>query len=407
MDYSNKSREELLNEINSLKERIQNLEVLVNEKDSVLKELEIKEENLDLSWAGNLGRWDWDVPSGTVKFNRKKVEVLGYDVDDFKPHVYSFTALIHPSDYEETMQIMRDHLQGKTPVYETEYRMMCKNGDYKWFYDRGKVIKRDESGRPLRLTGIVFDITERKRAEEKLRASETKLRELNATKDKFFSIIAHDLKNPFNYFLLTSDFLYNKYSELKEDNIKDYIKEINSSAKQLFGLLENLLQWSRANNGTLTCEPDEIDLYEIMINNILIHKKNAELKNIELNFDLKSGRMIHADFDQINFIVRNIISNAVKFTPSGGKITISEKEEDNYLVVNIKDTGIGIPEDKLGSLFLPGENRPAPGTNNEQGTGLGLILCHEFVKMNKGRLRIESEEGKGTEVYLHIPKPVK
>lgn len=159
-------------ENNGLLKRIEELETEVNllkkEKENrVIQEREriITEEKLEFSWAGNLGRWDWDYKTGEVAFNPLKVQTLGYEYSEVEPHVTWFTAQIHPDDYDPTMDNMKEHLMGKIPVYEVEYRMKTKSGSYKWFYDRGRVVEKDKEGKPLRLTGIVFDITERKEAE--------------------------------------------------------------------------------------------------------------------------------------------------------------------------------------------------------------------------------------------------
>ena len=148
------------------------------------------------TWFGYLGRWDWEYAGGRVVSSRLKTEVLGYGPGEIAPHVDAFTSLIHPDDFDRTMANMRDHLMGKTSVYEVEYRIRCKDGGWKWFYDRGLVVERDAVGKPRRIAGIVFDIDEKRRQMEELVRIAAELRRSNEDKDRLLSIIAHDMRSP-------------------------------------------------------------------------------------------------------------------------------------------------------------------------------------------------------------------
>lgn len=679
MNDKDKSKEQLIDELNKLRQKVNELEILENQQYEFERQEDIRHENLDLSWAGNLGRWDWDYRSGKVIFNKLKVETLGYDYEAFEPHVDSFTNLLHPDDFDNTMNNMKLHLQGKIPVYEVEYRIKTSKGNYKWFYDRGKVVERDENGKPIRLTGIVFEIDEKKKAEQilkdhkaeleiqndelikyqnelelsqrkyfnlfdlapisyftldhimnivdlnstamkmiaveksqtigksftryvapdsqdvfylhiqkvltssniescelemrqlngkqlftrieskvlnnsprksnkdvqiqtaaiditqskimqralkeneskyrtlfenandaiflmdtsngiifdanpkalellKIRLNELKnmhlsqifpedkamdyaklindkhktnanflaemeivrsdgkiipvevsstvfmnnlkvfsmgiyrdiserkaaeeritrylsqLKESNATKDKFFSIIAHDLKNPFNYLLSTTELLAKNYDDMEDSKIKNNISSLHDSTKQIYNLLENLLQWSRAQRGQLKYEPMEIDFYEITYNTVILLNKNAKKKDITIDINLAPDLVINADYKMLMTIVRNLISNAIKFSHSGGKILVSGYMLDNALQFTVEDSGIGMSDEISKNLFKIDKSISRIGTDNEEGTGLGLILCKEFVDKHNGSIEIDSKPDKGTSIKVILPQ---
>ncbi len=346
---------------------------------------------------------EWDCETGVVKYNPKKIETLGYKPGEINPNVYEWTEMIHPHDYENTMNAMREHLQGNLPAYEVEYRIKHKNGSYRWFYDRGNIVERNPDGSPARLIGIVFDITERKLQEEEIIKAKARLEELNATKDKFFSIIAHDLRNPFNYVLGTTDFLYNNLEAIQNNRLKDFMKELNNSAKLVFSLLENLLHWSRTQTGRIELKPQNFVLVELVVNNIYLNKQNAETKKINISYDVPKDITVYADYNMVNTVLRNLISNAVKYSNEGGDVSISSNKTESEVIVTVRDTGIGMTESEIESLFQIG-TISKQGTSKEQGTGLGLILCKEFVNLNGGKISVESKQGKGSGFIFTLPK---
>jgi len=231
----------------------------------------------------------------------------------------------------------------------------------------------------------------------KLEESNSKLKIINATKDKFFSIIAHDLKSPFNAILGFSELIK---SEVKnEKNIKiieEYNTNINESANSLFTLLENLLQWANDQRGILKFTPTQVDLYELIQSNLTIFKLKATDKSIKLFSDIKPNTVAFGDVNMVNTIVRNLISNALKFTEENGEIFLSTKQNGNFIQLSVKDNGIGISKNDQDKLFRLDSNFTTIGTNYETGSGLGLILCEEFVKKNGGEIWFESEEKKGS-----------
>jgi PAS domain S-box-containing protein len=241
---------------------------------------------------------------------------------------------------------------------------------------------------------------------DELSESEAKLKLNIAAKDKFFSIIAHDLKAPFSGFLGLTDVMAKGYEELTLKEMQQMSKTVNDSANSMFKLLNDLLQWSRTQIGTIKTHKEELDLYEIAYNTVYLMKQNAEAKNIYIDQRIKPDTLVSYDRNMIVTIFRNLISNAIKFSLVGGKIDIGiidGSNDNNYFTVYIKDTGLGIPEDQLKNIFTIGHTFSRKGTDNESGTGLGLILCREFVEMHGGKIWCESEVGKGSTFYFTLP----
>jgi signal transduction histidine kinase len=238
-------------------------------------------------------------------------------------------------------------------------------------------------------------ITERKRAEEALRESEQQLRELNASKDKFFSILAHDLKNPLASFVVYVNLLEN-FAERGAEERKKLIQMFKVSAENLCGLLENLLTWARIQQGRLAPSLRQISIWPIVAQNVKLLTPNASQKQIMLNNLVPQECSVSADFDMLNTVVRNLLANAIKFTNTGGAVSIAGIPDGDMVKVVVSDTGIGIPVEKLSNLFRIDAKYQRAGTAGEKGTGLGLILCKEFVEKQGGHIWAESEVGKGS-----------
>jgi signal transduction histidine kinase len=248
------------------------------------------------------------------------------------------------------------------------------------------------------------DITERKRAEEILIESEIRLRELNATKDKFFSIIAHDLKSPFNSIIGFSNLLIEQIQEKDYDGIAEYATIIRNSSQGAMDLLQNLLEWSRSQTGRMEFNPEYVEIVSMIDETIHILVDAAKQKSIILSRELPRKAIAFADKDMISTVLRNLISNAIKFTNPGGAIIISAEQKQNELIIGVTDNGVGIKKDVLDKLFRVEESFSTIGTKNEKGTGLGLILCKEFITKHGGEIWVESKVGKGSMFCFTIPK---
>jgi len=232
-----------------------------------------------------------------------------------------------------------------------------------------------------------------------------KLTESNTSKDKFFSIISHDLRGPLASLIGLSELLQEKIKDNDhKDDISNLANHVCSSAKDLHTLLENLLTWSRIQRGMIEYRLEEIEIKEIIKFNIRLFTPQADQKQITLKSSAVNGILIYADYNVINTVLRNIISNAIKFTPTGGIINISILQYDDETVeLSVSDTGIGISQKNISDLFRIGSQCSQTGTAGERGTGLGLILCKELLEKSRGTIHVESRIGKGTSVRLRLP----
>lgn len=249
---------------------------------------------------------------------------------------------------------------------------------------------------------IVRDITDKVINQKKLEKSERELKELNSSKDKFFSIIAHDLKAPLSGFIGLSNELSDNADFLSTEEVKEHAKSMNDSAKNIYQLLENLLEWSRTITGKKQVTKDNLNPHIIAETLVGLFKDVSKNKNVSLVNEFDSKVYLYGDANMFTTILRNLISNSIKFTQDG-KITIGMSEVDGMAQVFVKDTGVGMKEETKAKLFRIDQNVTELGTNQEKGTGLGLILCKEFVEKNGGNIWVESELGKGTTFYFTFP----
>lgn len=231
-----------------------------------------------------------------------------------------------------------------------------------------------------------------------------KLVALNATKDRFFSIIAHDLKNPITNFRDITRVLSDKFSDIPNEELQEYLESLRYSSQAICVLLENLLDWSRSQRGAILFAPVEFDFSFLVQNVVEVLHTSAINKNILIDTSyVPDGMRVVADVKMLNTVLRNLVSNAIKFTEQGGKVTVSAKKGEKNTEFTVADTGVGISAIKILKLFKVAENNSTVGTYGEKGTGLGLVLCKEFIDRHSGDIQIESTLGKGTKVTITIP----
>jgi two-component system sensor histidine kinase/response regulator len=240
--------------------------------------------------------------------------------------------------------------------------------------------------------------------EKKVELRTLELKDLNATKDKFFSIIAHDLKNPFNTLMGFTELMLDNLQDYSYDKLKEFIGILHDTSKQSYNLLENLLEWSRSQTGRMQMDATSLDIHDMIVENINLLANLAGKKKIILHNDSQPGSHVMADSNMMHTVIRNLISNAIKYTHEGGSIVIdSVLKQDNY-EISIADNGIGIKPENIAKLFRIDVNYSTHGTADETGTGLGLVLCKEFVTRNGGKIWVESEFGKGSTFRFTLPK---
>jgi signal transduction histidine kinase len=229
-----------------------------------------------------------------------------------------------------------------------------------------------------------------------IETQKSELEQLIQTKDRFLSIIAHDLKNPFTSLLGFADLAYNEFDEITDAEKRSYLGIIRQSSQHIYSLLDNLLTWSRAQSGRIDFKPEPVDLSEIVETSIDVVRSMADNKQISLYTDFTKDVIVKADKNMLFTVLRNLLSNAIKFTQNGGSVTVSCNCSGGKAAVSITDTGIGMNEDELSRLFRIDGNLKTSGTNNETGTGLGLILCQEFMNIHKSKIQAWSTPGKGS-----------
>lgn len=230
------------------------------------------------------------------------------------------------------------------------------------------------------------------------------LQKLNAQKDKFFSIIAHDLRGPFSSFLGVTQLLDEMLPELSREEIRDFAASMRTSATNLYSLLENLLQWAKNQQGLTPFTPMKELMLSLVNESILTLLEPAKNKGIEIVNNIDGDIEVFADKNMLQTVIRNLVSNAIKFTPKGGNITLSAKANSaSDVEISVKDSGIGMNETMVNNLFQLDAKTNRPGTEGEMSTGIGLLLCKDFVETHGGEIRVESEEGKGSVFHFNIP----
>ncbi len=248
------------------------------------------------------------------------------------------------------------------------------------------------------------DVTERIKYEDKIVAMNDELKLLNANKDKFFSIIAHDLRNPISTLICFSELMTNNNEDVAEEETRHFFDMIKNISKATYELLDNLLNWARVQTKNIEMDKSLFDLH-LLVNKIIeVLRPSADLKTVNIINSVTPGFQIFADENMINTIIRNLVSNSIKFSPQKSNITIKAEQNNYQLNIAVIDEGVGMDGDYIKDLFKIDVYTSRKGTNNESGTGLGLILCNEFVKLHKGKIEVHSEINKGSEFIIQIPK---
>lgn len=435
-------------------DNLKEINSLLEERQKELKEKSdfVEEQNAILSSERNLLRtlidnmpdyiYIKDIESRFLTVNKRLAEVM---------HAKSIDEIIGKTDFDFEAE------PGTAEQYYKDDQKIIKTGkaiinkEERGFdeQDRIRVISTtkvpffDVDGNIAGIVGIGRDITKQKNIERQLREQTTNLQEvnmlleerqekiqqqaeelnkqaanlrkinrqleqLNATKNKFFSIIAHDLKNPFQAIFGFSELLMRNFEEFDDNQRIELLTMIKSSSESAYNLLENLLQWARTQTDRINYNPTHLDMKEVIEQNIKLSNASADNKNISIKVELDCDTNVFADKNMITLVLRNLISNAIKFTNNEGQIVIRCFEcNKDEIAIAVSDTGIGISKDNIGKLFKIDEYFSSSGTSGETGTGLGLIICREFIEKNKGELTVDSELGIGTTFTFTLPKKEK
>ncbi len=332
--------------------------------------------------------------------NSRFAEITGRTMEEIIN--IDWMSITHPDDIQEDLDKMSLLNSGKINGFNMDKRYIKKDGTVVWINITTAKITVDGKEAPRHLA-MIEDITNRKKTENRLKKSKEKLKRINTTKDKLFSIIAHDLSSPFNSILGFSKMLSEDIENLSKEEISTISKALNTTSEHAYNLLRNLLDWSRTQLNKMKANPEEINLQWITKNEIEEVQDLAKSKDIKLLCKINQDLVVVGDLRMIQSVLRNLLTNAIKFTPTGGNINLKVKTNKNYVEIAIIDSGIGIPPKHLKNIFRIDNEHSTPGTNNEKGTGLGLHLCKEFVELNGGTIRAESTSGKGSVFYFTLP----
>jgi signal transduction histidine kinase len=354
---------------------------------------------------GKVGGWEFNIDTMEQTWTDENYNI--HEVDfNFKPNVENgisfYTAKSRPL-IELAIQKMIELQES----FDLELEINTAKGNLKSVHVIGKA---DLDNR--KVYGFFQDITGRKLAEQEIKQKNEELQKLNATKDKFFSIIAHDLRSPFNGILGFSNILVDQIQEKNYEGIEEYALVVQKSAQRALSLLINLLDWSRSQIGLVKFSPEYVEIGLLIKDVVELFVDIAHQKKIELSIELPSKVIAFGDKEMLNTILRNLVSNAIKFSRPGGTVIISVEVQPSELTISVSDTGVGISKARIDKIFLIDQSNSTIGTQNEQGTELGMILCKEFVEKHHGKIWIESEvenlsAGKagGTTIYFTLPSP--
>ncbi|GEM_PF-2613735 len=361
-------------------------------------------ETLDLAIrATGAGIWDADLAQGDMHWSSEAYRLLGFQPNAFEISDRMVSSLVHPRERAHFNESFERFLKGADPNFKLETRFRCHDGSYRWIALYGRAM-RNNTGRAIRSTGLMLDIQDTKEFESRLAKQRDELDRLNTQKTKFFSILAHDLKNPFNSLIGFSALINLRLqdSDLDLTRIKDYATLIESSTHELHELLQNLLEWAQLQMDGQRFNPAIIDLHDAAEKTTRLFDGLAREKEITLHNRVLRIKL-HADPNMINAMLRNLVSNAIKFTGRGGTVTLSAFDDGEWVRLSVADTGVGIPADKLENLFQLGEKDSTLGTKGEKGTGLGLMLCKEYVEVHKGWIDAKSYPEHGTSFTVALP----
>jgi len=338
--------------------------------------------------------------TGLIEYvNPKFTEVTGYTYDEVigkNPRILK-TEHTKSEDYKEMWETIAN---GNT--WSGEFLNKRKDGTNYWELASISPII-DEKGNTIKYIAVKEDITERKKTEDALKKSEKELLQANATKNVFFSIIAHDLKGPVGNFTQLLDLLKENFNDISNDEKLDYLNILSGLSTKTNILLNDLLLWARIQMNTLEFSIESINLKKLVNSSIDIVEERAKEKNIQLQTSI-DDILVEINESSIKTVIRNLLSNSIKFSNRNSLIEINSKIlNDNTIEISVKDNGVGIPEENINNLFKIESTFTTYGTEKEKGTGLGLIICKELIDKNKGIIRVESKENKGTTFFFTLP----
>ncbi len=359
--------------------------------------------------AENITEFFWQSKKINEKFtppvySDNSEKIIGYSADELNRNPKLWLKLIHPNDKKDLIRELRLFYSNKAlSEKELVFRVITKNRKIIWLREIIKV-KRDSAGNAVEIFAALGDVTSLMSRQEELKQKVDELEAMNSAKDRFVSIISHDLRTPFSSVLGFTDLLLND-NTLPEEKRREYIQYIQDSSNTMLNLVNSLLDWTRLQTGRIQFNPEKLSLSEVAQNSLAMLQGTAMKKGINLASNIDRNYFVHADKNLLSQVFNNLLGNAIKFTKAGDSISITARkpENSNVIEVTVADTGTGIREEDIPKLFRPDSKFTNLGTAGEKGTGLGLSLVSEIIKKHRGEIKVESKLGEGTKFIFTIP----
>ena len=350
--------------------------------------------------TAQIGGWEFDTETKILNWTEEVYHI--HEVDfTFNINISIAISFYAPASRLAIKDALNMVIEYGEP-FDLELELITEKGNHRWVQSIGKSYQ--ENGKTKKVYGSFQDITDRKRVEFEIQNKNEELRKVNAEKDKFFSIIAHDLRSPLSGFMGLTEILAEGSLNIPIEELHKLALAMKNSATNVFRLLGNLLEWSRMQRGLTVFVPELLLLNSVISESIIQITEDAIKKDITIDFEIPGDLCVFADKNMLDSILRNLVSNAVKFTPKGGRITVSAQSDFVKMAeILIEDTGIGMNKEMITKLFRLDTNTNRKGTEGEYSTGLGLVICKDFIEKQGGKLLVESEEGKGSIFKFALP----